>query len=176
MRPIATDRVAWSVSRSVIVESTAKTAESIDMPFGTWSQVGPGNHVSDGSRIRWGAHWRHLANTIEPSVCGGDAPVRQIILTTCLRDSGRRWVVAGDVRQSAAVCWRQAGLLDRPVQERRPRRHVVAVPVLLRPVSTRVRSTVRSARQQIQRAGTAVYGLRRRRQRQQQRKQHQPDR
>jgi len=29
------------------------------------------------------AHWRHLANTIEPSVCGGDAVLRQIILTTC---------------------------------------------------------------------------------------------
>jgi len=22
---------------------------------------------------RWGAHWRRLANTIEPSMCGGDA-------------------------------------------------------------------------------------------------------
>jgi len=21
----------------------------------------------------WGAHWRHLANTTEPSMCGGDA-------------------------------------------------------------------------------------------------------
>jgi len=151
--------------------STAKTAEPIDTPFGTWSQVGPGNRVLGG-----GADWRHLANTIEQSVCGGNATCCQITLPTCLRDSGRRWVVAGDVRQSAAVCWRQAGLLDRPVQERRPRRHVVAVPVLLRPVSTRVRTTVRSARRQIQRAGTTVYRLWRRRQRQQQRKQHQPDR
>jgi len=23
--------------------------------------------------IRWGAHWRHLANTFELSMCGGDA-------------------------------------------------------------------------------------------------------
>jgi len=23
--------------------------------------------------IRWGLHWRHLGNTIEPSMCGGDA-------------------------------------------------------------------------------------------------------
>ena len=30
-----------------------------------------------------GAHWRHLANTIEPSVCGGDAVLCQITLTTC---------------------------------------------------------------------------------------------
>jgi len=31
----------------------------------------------------WGAHRRHLASTIEPSVCGGDAALCQIILTTC---------------------------------------------------------------------------------------------
>jgi len=31
----------------------------------------------------WGAHWRHLANTIEPSACGGDAVLCQITLTTC---------------------------------------------------------------------------------------------
>ena len=30
-----------------------------------------------------GAHWRLLANTIEPSVCGGDAVLCQITLTTC---------------------------------------------------------------------------------------------
>jgi len=23
--------------------------------------------------VLWGAHWRHMANTIEPSMCGGDA-------------------------------------------------------------------------------------------------------
>jgi len=28
------------------------------------------------------AHWRHLANTTEPIVCGGDAVLRQITLTT----------------------------------------------------------------------------------------------
>jgi len=31
----------------------------------------------------WGAHWCHLANTTEPSVCGGDAALCQITLTTC---------------------------------------------------------------------------------------------
>jgi len=30
-----------------------------------------------------GAHWRNLANTNEPSVCGGDAALCQITLTTC---------------------------------------------------------------------------------------------
>jgi len=29
------------------------------------------------------AHWRHLANTIELSVCGGDAALCQLTLTTC---------------------------------------------------------------------------------------------
>jgi len=29
------------------------------------------------------AHWCHLANMIEPSVCGGDAVLCQITLTTC---------------------------------------------------------------------------------------------
>jgi len=30
----------------------------------------------------WGTHWRHLTNTTEPSVCGGDAALCQITLTT----------------------------------------------------------------------------------------------
>ena len=31
----------------------------------------------------WGAHWRCLKNTTEPSMCGGDAALCQITLTTC---------------------------------------------------------------------------------------------
>jgi len=31
-----------------------------------------------------GAHWRNLANAIETPVCGGDATLCQITLTTCL--------------------------------------------------------------------------------------------
>ena len=31
----------------------------------------------------WGAHWRHLKNMTEPSICGGDAALCQITLTTC---------------------------------------------------------------------------------------------
>jgi len=30
-----------------------------------------------------GAHWRNLANAVEPSVCGSDAALRQITLSTC---------------------------------------------------------------------------------------------
>jgi len=32
----------------------------------------------------WGAHWRHLKNTTESSMCGGDSALCQITLTTCL--------------------------------------------------------------------------------------------
>ena len=50
--------------------SCAKTAKRIEMPFVIWPGVGPRKHVLGGGG---GAHWRHLANTSEPSVCGGDA-------------------------------------------------------------------------------------------------------
>ena len=48
----------------------AKMAEPIKMPFGIWTRVSP----AQGSIcISWDAHWRNLANTIEPSMCSGDA-------------------------------------------------------------------------------------------------------
>jgi len=40
--------------------------------------MGRRNHALDG-----GAHWRHLANTIEPFGCGGDAALCQVTLTIC---------------------------------------------------------------------------------------------
>ena len=36
-----------------------------------------------GAHADWCAYWRNLANTTEPSVCGGDAALCQITLTTC---------------------------------------------------------------------------------------------
>jgi len=59
--------------------SSAKAAEPIETTFGTWTPVGPMNHVLDGD-----AHWRHLANITESSVRGGDAALCQITSTTCL--------------------------------------------------------------------------------------------
>jgi len=50
MLPITTAGVAWSVGRSVMTVSPVKMAESIEMLFGTWTHVGPINHVLDGSR------------------------------------------------------------------------------------------------------------------------------
>jgi len=69
--------------------SCAEMVEPIDLPFRLWTRVGRRKHKFN--RIRqvaplcppmW-AHWRHLPNTTEPSVCGGDAVLCQITLTTC---------------------------------------------------------------------------------------------
>ena len=68
MQPIVTNRVTWYVDLSVAIVSPAKMSEPIDMPFGVWIRIGPRKHVLDGD-----AHRRNLANTIEPSVCCGDA-------------------------------------------------------------------------------------------------------
>jgi len=78
MRSVVTNRVAWSVVYVTVV-SPAKTAEPIEMPFGICTRVGPMKHVLSG-----GAHRRHLANTIEPSMCGGDAACCHITVTTSL--------------------------------------------------------------------------------------------
>jgi len=80
MRPIVADGVAWSVCQSVFLSvsnmSSAKTAEPIAMPFGMWT-----GGCAQGT-MKWGAHWRYLANTTEPIVCVGDAALGQITLTT----------------------------------------------------------------------------------------------
>jgi len=70
--------------------SCAKTAEPIDLSFGLWTRVGRRKHKFNRIRNRQvapmcprgKAHWRHLANTIEPTVYGGDAALCQITLTT----------------------------------------------------------------------------------------------
>jgi len=48
MRPIVTNRVAWSVGLSVTLVSPTKTAAPIEMPFGSRTRVSPRNHVLDG--------------------------------------------------------------------------------------------------------------------------------
>jgi len=49
MRPIVTDRVAWSVYVGLLVCRSrlgrAKTAEPIEMPFGVWTRVDPRNRA-----------------------------------------------------------------------------------------------------------------------------------
>jgi len=48
MRPIVTDRVAWSVGLSVTLVNPAKTSKAIEMPFGLWVRMDPRNHKLDG--------------------------------------------------------------------------------------------------------------------------------
>ena len=50
MRPILTDRVAWSVGLSVTLVSHAKMAAPIRLPFGLRTWVGPGTMYQMGSR------------------------------------------------------------------------------------------------------------------------------
>jgi len=71
--------------------SCAKTAEPIDLPLGLYWVVDTGgpkevqvqSHLPGGTNMPTRAHLRHLANMIEPSICGGDAVLCQITLTTC---------------------------------------------------------------------------------------------
>jgi len=57
--------------------SCAKVAEPIEMPFGCLDSDAPKEAC-----VTWGAHLCHLANTIEPSMCGGYVAFCQITLTT----------------------------------------------------------------------------------------------
>jgi len=55
------------------VKKTAEPRSRCRLGFGLgWTKL---------ACIRRGAQWRHLANTIEPSMCGGDAAYCQITLT-----------------------------------------------------------------------------------------------
>ena len=62
--------------------SCVKTAQSIEMTFGMWTRVHP-------SCIRWSAHWRHLANTINSSCAAAMQPFyghptgQAILLLSC---------------------------------------------------------------------------------------------
>jgi len=77
---ILVDRGARCKVLGLSAVSCAKTAEPIDLPFGLWTPLGRRMHKFN--RIRLVApmcpygrtHYRHLANTIEPSVCGGNVP------------------------------------------------------------------------------------------------------
>jgi len=86
------ERVIWGkmgAHSQVSAVRCAKKAEPIDLPFALWTPMDRRKYKFN--RIRpvapmcphWRADLRHLANTIEPSVCGGDAVLRQITLHTC---------------------------------------------------------------------------------------------
>jgi len=74
------------------------------MPFGLWTRLGRRNQKFNGIRQmvpmcpHERPHWRHLANVIEPSICGSDAALCHITLTTCLTPVKQRWrCAAGQV-------------------------------------------------------------------------------
>jgi len=51
--------------------------------FAVWIVDSGGPKEAQVNRIRQVAHWRHLSNTIETSVCGSNAVLCEITLTTC---------------------------------------------------------------------------------------------
>jgi len=93
------------------------------MSFGMWSI------------IRWGAHWRNLANTIEPSMCGGDAAFLSNYFDHLLRlqahtaETGRLFdggvKVAGDLLNGATSIRRSSQLLQPHVSQSSGRRRRV---------------------------------------------------
>jgi len=78
-----------------------KMAKPIEMLFGLWTRVGERKH-----EMHWGAHWRNLANTTEPSVCGGDAALSQISLSLSVHLSVRTLTTAFLDRFSTKVAQR----------------------------------------------------------------------
>jgi len=83
MQPIATDQVAQSVCLSVclsVCHDSEPCKNSRTDRHAIWG-VDSGGPTE--ACIRWGAHRRYLANTDEPSMCGGDAVLCQITLTIC---------------------------------------------------------------------------------------------
>jgi len=67
----------------------AEMAKPINLPFGLWTLVVRRKHkfslICQAVPVfpRGRAPWRHLATTIQLSVCGGNAVLCQITLTTC---------------------------------------------------------------------------------------------
>jgi len=72
---------------TTLCRELCKTAEPIDLPFGLWTRVGQRkqtfNDICQMTPMcpQGRVHWRHVANTTEPSVCGGDAVLSQITLS-----------------------------------------------------------------------------------------------
>jgi len=68
--------------------SCAEMVEPIDLPFGLWTRLGRRkqkfNHIRQVAPMcpHGMAHWRHLADAIQSSVCGADAVLCKITLTT----------------------------------------------------------------------------------------------
>ena len=86
-------RFEWSASKMQILQTPCRCPA----PKGRCH----GNHFF--GFLYMGAHWRHLANTTAPSVCGGDAALRQTTLTTCYYYLSRVSLLA--VKQQSVVVY-----------------------------------------------------------------------
>ena len=70
--------------------SCAETAEPINLSFGLWIPVSRRKHKFNRicqvapMCLHGRTRWHHMANTTEPSICGSDAVLCQIILISCL--------------------------------------------------------------------------------------------
>jgi len=60
-------------------------------------------------------HWRHMANTIQPSVCGGDADLCQITLTTYYYAASQYYIHSFITYVDAAYCYRPSSVVCRSV-------------------------------------------------------------
>ena len=95
----------------------------MDRPSTCWDMLGGRYTQSDSARAepirygcrfwctKWGANWRNLANTSEPSECGADAALCQIILTTCFFFRPRRSIMY----INAAYCYRRSSVVCQSV-------------------------------------------------------------
>ena len=95
--------VAWSVSRSVCL----LVHRSVTIANPTKRLNRSRCCLGCGLCIRWGAHWRHLTNRTEPYMCGSDAVLRQITLTTIVIRPHRSTTyvdAAYSYRPSSVVC------------------------------------------------------------------------
>jgi len=68
------------------------------MPNGMPTQVGPRKHALDGM------HWRHLANTIQPSMCCGDATFSSNYLDHLFKPGIQRVQAVPDISHSVLCC------------------------------------------------------------------------
>ena len=68
LTPYISDQLCLSIHHPHHPSLPRGSARPIEIPLGLWTRVGPRKHALDGD-----AHWCNLANTTEPSMCGGDA-------------------------------------------------------------------------------------------------------
>jgi len=79
VQPVVTDRVVWSVCLLICYSRESRENSWTDRDAVWVVELGGPKEAC----VKWGAHWRHLVNTIEPYMCSSNAAFCQIISTTC---------------------------------------------------------------------------------------------